>query len=279
MVKKYFIVVTFLLVSCSSYEYAHHHEWHGAFDPTENAAQVYGGYSAGCVDGAVALPDSGAGFTSMNRLGNRYYGHPDLINFIKKLGKTVENKYKRQLLISDLGHARGGPADINSSAHRSHQSGLDVDIWFRHMPSYVKVKQDTYPTSTLKSDKSSISLAGFNSKTAKILKDAASFDEVERILLNPLIKKEMCERYKGASWLNKLRPWWGHHKHFHVRLKCPDGNSYCKKQSPVPESDGCGAQLDWWFSDEAKDFGKEKSDEKRKYPKLPRQCDAVWKSR
>jgi penicillin-insensitive murein endopeptidase len=34
-----------------------------------------------------------------------------------------------------------------------------------------------------------------------------------------------------------------------VRLSCPPG-APCRAQSPPPPGDGCGADLDWWFSAE-----------------------------
>jgi penicillin-insensitive murein endopeptidase len=47
-----------------------------------------------------------------------------------------------------------------------------------------------------------------------------------------------------------VRPWWGHHYHFHVRLACPDDSPGCVDQPPPPGGDGCDATLDWWFTDE-----------------------------
>ena len=33
----------------------------------------------------------------------------------------------------------------------------------------------------------------------------------------------MCENEKGdKSWLKKIRPWYGHDNHYHVRHKCPE---------------------------------------------------------
>jgi penicillin-insensitive murein endopeptidase len=46
-----------------------------------------------------------------------------------------------------------------------------------------------------------------------------------------------------------VRPYWEHDYHFHVRLKCPDDSPTCKHQDPVPAGDGCGKDLDWWFTD------------------------------
>ena len=45
----------------------------------------------------------------------------------------------------------------------------------------------------------------------RLLKRAASYPEVERILVNPGIKKELCDTVTGdRSWLRKIRPFWGH---------------------------------------------------------------------
>ena len=34
------------------------------------------------------------------------------------------------------------------------------------------------------------------------------------------------------AWLEKVRPWWGHDYHFHVRLRCPGDSPECKSQPP-----------------------------------------------
>jgi penicillin-insensitive murein endopeptidase len=48
----------------------------------------------------------------------------------------------------------------------------------------------------------------------------------------------------------KVRPWYGHNDHIHVRLKCPADSPNCRKQPPVPGGDGCSdKELAYWFSD------------------------------
>ena len=42
------------------------------------------------------------------------------------------------------------------------------------------------------------------------------------------------------EWLRKVRPWWGHHDHFHVRLPCPADSPLCEAQAALPQGDGCG---------------------------------------
>src|ERR1700744_870911 len=52
---------------------------------------------------------------------------------------------------------------------------------------------------------------------------------VQRIFVNPAIKKALCRDARGdRSWLSKVRPWWGHDYHFHIRTVCPPGSGDCK---------------------------------------------------
>ena len=50
--------------------------------------------------------------------------------------------------------------------------------------------------------------------------------------------------------MSKVRPWYGHHDHIHVRLSCPADSPNCRKQPPVAGDDGCSEKaLAYWFSD------------------------------
>jgi penicillin-insensitive murein DD-endopeptidase len=73
------------------------------------------------------------------------------------------------------------------------------------------------------------------------------------VLVNAAIKKELCrveDKKRDTGWMAKVRPWYGHHDHIHVRLRCPADSPNCRAQAPVPGGDGCGAkELDYWFSD------------------------------
>ena len=82
-----------------------------------------------------------------------------------------------------------------------------------------------------------------------VVRAAAEDPQVTRIFVNAAIKKEMCnEAGTDRAWLAKVRPWWGHAEHFHVRLACPADSPQCKGQPPVPAGDGCGHALDYWFT-------------------------------
>ena len=110
-----------------------------------------------------------------------------------------------------------------------------------------------------------------------VLQKAVSFDEVDRILVNPLIKRDLCRKYPSATWLTKLRPWWGHDDHWHVRMKCPASDTGCVPTEAIPSGNGCDTTLEWWFTDEAKKKGAQ-NDERyhvKELPKLPEECAAI----
>jgi penicillin-insensitive murein endopeptidase len=85
----------------------------------------------------------------------------------------------------------------------------------------------------------------------EIIKAAAKDPIVERIFVNAAIKKALCrEAGNDRNWLHKVRPYYGHDYHFHVRIKCPADSPDCQPQDPVPADEVCGKDLDHWFTDE-----------------------------
>jgi len=210
--------------------------------PTLHPPRAIGGYSAGCIDGAVALPLVGDGFRVAKPERHRIFGHPLLVGMIRDLGKHLLELHLSPLSVGDLGQARGGPAP---TGHASHQTGLDVDLWF--LPPVHGEAQSMVDRARMQPS------PRFSDAVLRMLMLAASDARVERIFVNPVLKRAVCERTAGQadrSWLHKLRPWWGHDDHFHVRLACPADSPACTPQAPLPPGDGCG-ELTWWFDEKA----------------------------
>jgi len=223
--------------------------WSAIQRPTSGPARSIGAYNAGCVQGAVALPASGPGYEVMHLQRHRYFGHPVLVGFVRRLAARATEAHLPVLLVGDLGQARGGPTPTD---HGSHQSGLDVDVAYTRpieMLQQAIAAEDREglqppPVVDLASGRLT---AAWRPQIADLLELAASDPAVERIFVNAAVKQELCTRLKpGAPWLHKLRPWWKHHDHFHVRLHCPPGSSTCRSQPPVPPGSGCD-DLDWWL--------------------------------
>jgi len=218
-------------------------------------AQSIGAYDAGCLAGAVRLPADGTGYQVMRLSRQRFFGHPALKQFIEGLGEQVAQRQLGTLLIGDLGQPRGGPT---LTGHRSHQTGLDVDIWF--LLSDQAAKRSLTPQeretlgapSVLAGNLDALNKNHWSRSQEQLLQLAAEDPAVDRIFVNPSIKRELCAQYRNQTWLRKIRPWWKHDDHFHVRLKCPNNNPNCIGQTALPAGDGCDASLAWWFSEEAK---------------------------
>ena len=255
-------------------------QWAMVTQPTQTGgnAQSIGSYNAGCISGAVSLPVNGTGYQLMRLSRKRSYGHPDLKHFIEQLGLSVASQHKGTLLIGDLGQPRGGPT---LSGHRSHQTGLDVDIWFllskqaADRTLAIDERETWSAPSVLAGLSDTLDYTQWSTANESILEAAARMPEVDRIFVNPSVKRELCSRYGNHDWLRKIRPWWKHDDHFHVRLRCPNNNPYCQGQEPLPPGDGSDAGLDWWFTDEAKHPAPPKTPPSE-LP-LPALCDSVLK--
>jgi len=232
-----------------------------------------GYYTSGCIKNAVALPADGAGFQVIRLSRKRYYGHADLIEYIQSLAHEVAIHFKRVLLVGDLSMQKGGPLHDD---HNSHQMGLDADVLFWRHPIASKralthaEREKIEPLSLLTPNLAAIDESKWDYMDGEMLKLATSSDKVDRIFVNPVIKKRLCTTYRGEDWLRKIRPWWGHDGHFHVRLRCPVDSPKCEPQPSVALGDGCDADLAWWFTKEAEEERKKPSS---KTPRpLPKEC-------
>ena len=102
--------------------------WQKITQPIGGSAQSIGAFSNGCIVGAEALPLSAPGYQVMRTDQRRYFGHPDLVQFIQRLSNQVHNKGMGTVLIGDMGMPAGGRFN---GGHASHQTGLDVDIFLQ----------------------------------------------------------------------------------------------------------------------------------------------------
>jgi len=213
--------------------------WSRVHGPAAGPAEAIGGYSAGCMRGAVELPSSGRGFVVMRPERGRVFGQPSLVAFLRELGARVLARRVGLLRVGDLGQPRGGPAP---TGHASHQTGLDVDVWYLLDPA----SRAREPSPVVDVARRRLT-SSFSPRIARVLQLVVADARVDRVFVNPVVKRALCDR-AGAdrAWLRKVRPWWAHHEHFHVRLACPSGSPDCEAQAPLPPGDGCD-ELDWWL--------------------------------
>lgn len=219
--------------------------------PAATKPQSIGFYSKGCFSGGVAIATDGPTWQAMRLSRNRRWGHPAMISLIEKFSRDAVQDGWPGLLLGDVSQPRGGPM---LTGHASHQIGLDADIWFTPMPDRRLTPQE-------RENMSAVSLIDPKTRRviekrwtpahARLLKRAASYGEVERILVHPGIKKKLCDTVTGdRTWLRKIRPFWGHDYHFHIRIGCQPGSPDCKRQETVAAGEGCDKSLAWWFTEE-----------------------------
>jgi penicillin-insensitive murein DD-endopeptidase len=222
-----------------------------ATTPAPLETRAIGFYSKGCLSGAQHLAVDGPAWQTMRLSRNRAWGHPNLIATVERLAADARAQDGWPgLLVGDMSQPRGGPM---LTGHASHQIGLDADIWLTPMPNRRLTEQereDLAATSTLAADSLSVNPKVWTAAHVKLLRRAASYPDVERVLVHPAIKKALCEATAtepSRPWLAKVRPYFGHFYHFHVRVGCPAGVSGCQAQAPIPADDGCGKELADWY--------------------------------
>src|SRR3954468_11214190 len=214
------------------------------------SARSIGGYARGCMAGAVALPIDGETWQVMRLSRHRHWGDPNLIAFLERLTRRVPqiNSWPG-LLVGDIAQPRGGPM---ITGHASHQIGLDADVWLTPMPDRRLSRAEREQLSAadmVRPDRLDIDPNVWTPGHTALLRAVSREPEVARIFVNAAIKRALCrEAGSDRGWLTKIRPMFGHNYHFHIRIACPDGDERCSDQEPPAGGDGCGAELDKWFT-------------------------------
>jgi len=209
-------------------------------------SQSFGGYARGCQAGAEQLPETGPTWQAMRLSRNRNWAQPVTVDFVQDLSRFAATQAGWEgLYIGDMSQPRGGPM---LTGHASHQTGLDADIWM--LPpdrlNLTAAERESISSISMRRNAGAYTNDKWTPQHEAILRAAASDPRVARIFVFPGAKVAMCNSATGdRSWLNKIRPWWGHHYHFHVRLNCPDGATGCTNQAPPPAGDGCADAARW----------------------------------
>jgi penicillin-insensitive murein endopeptidase len=217
-----------------------------AASASDQSSLPFGSYSKGCMSGGMQLSETGPTWQAMRLSRNRNWGHPEVIDFIQKLSTFAARQPGWEgLYVGDISQPRGGPM---LTGHRSHQIGLDVDIWM--LPpkrlDLSRAERESLSSISLRRANGAYTNDNYTRQHHEIIKAAAKDPRTARIFVFPGAKVRMCAEETGdRSWLRKVRPWFGHHYHFHVRLSCPKGARNCVNQDPPPEGDGCADAQEW----------------------------------
>ena len=205
-----------------------------------------GSYSRGCQAGAAQLAETGPTWQAMRLSRNRNWAQPVAVDFVQDLSRFAATLPGWEgLYVGDMSQPRGGPM---LTGHASHQSGLDIDIWMLPPQRLNLSREERENISSISMQRANGAYvnSSWSPQHEALLRQAASDPRVARIFVFPGAKVAMCNSATGdRSWLQKVRPWWGHHYHFHVRLNCPSGAAGCVPQEPPPPGDGCADAQTW----------------------------------
>lgn len=244
MRKKYLFL--FMLVMVGSFQ---RNGW--ARTKIVQPCRCFGTYNNGRLIGnCPTLPVRGIGYVLSRVERQRNFGSIRLINYVKSLGRAVQNQIGAAILVGDLSKEGGGPV---SDHHSSHRNGLDVDValvLLKHStPSYAgKISWEPMVKGLQLSHQ-------WTRLHTKLLYLAAQDKRVDRIFVHSVIKAQLCQmKWKDRSWLRVLQPADSesplapnHEDHFHVRLQCPKDSPNCyafekedyRPLRQLPEKEGC----------------------------------------
>ena len=221
----------------------------GTAGPAPGPLHIIGGpATGGCIAGAVSLPPDGPGFQTIHLDRSAFWGAPQTIAHLRLFGREAQAAGLPPLLVEDISRVRGGPMP---GGHVSHQIGLDADVGLdmRLRPALSAAQRNTIELASLvRPDGRGVDPDLWSPRVVQLLRLAAGLPEVDRVLVNPAIKQQLCREVSGdRSWLRLIRPWYGHAAHMHIRFRCPAGQADCVQAAAPPEGDGCDASLQWWF--------------------------------
>jgi penicillin-insensitive murein endopeptidase len=213
---------------------------------SSQSPEAIGSYARGCQAGAVQLAETGPTWQAMRLSRNRNWGQPVLVDYIQDLSRFAATQPGWEgLYVGDMSQPRGGPM---LTGHASHQIGLDADFWMLppNRLNLTAQERENLSSISMRRSRGAFTNDSWTPQHEAVMKAAASDPRVARIFVFPGAKVAMCNSATGdRSWLNKIRPWYGHHYHFHVRLKCPSGDRNCVDQAPPPAGDGCADAQRW----------------------------------
>ena len=225
-----------------------------AFLPVYAAAaqerpRIVGGPGAGCIAGAVELPAQGPGYETIRQSRSSFWGYPTTIATLELLAREAQAAGLGTLYMNDISLPRGGPM---AGLHASHMLGLDADVWLdvRRKPPLTPAQRNAVEVESLVTpDGRAVEPGLWNPGIGRLIRLATGLPGVDRVLVNPAIKRQLCAETAGdRAWLHRVRPYYGHAAHMHIHFRCPPGQTECRDQSPIPPGDGCDATLDWWFA-------------------------------
>jgi penicillin-insensitive murein endopeptidase len=209
------------------------------------ATEAIGYYSDGKLKESESIIERGTLIRKLFMQRQRFFGTSEMQNTISDAADFVRQTYPdaEVLQVGDIANKNGGAC----KEHASHQNGLDVDIVY--LTKNGKLQSQTAPyweEEFVINGK--VSSNFFLERNLTLFKHLILTKPVGRIFVDEAIKKQFCQYAKNNNLLKdpetietlrRIRIEKLHSTHFHLRLKCAEGDYSCKDQAEVPEGTGC----------------------------------------
>jgi len=185
---------------------------------------------AGRLDQAAELPEQGPGYTTFkpNRFGTWQVIHTLTAGIAEVLLRYPDSV---PVVVGDLSAASGG----HLSPHRSHQSGLDIDIGYFHDGNRPVTRFQDATDGTLDAPKTLTLLEGLLRTgwvdlifTDRKVQRALIAEARNRGWSDDLLHAIFAEACDGGCKNAVVRHSKGHGNHLHLRVKCDPAGDACK---------------------------------------------------
>jgi penicillin-insensitive murein endopeptidase len=210
------------------------------------SAQSIGAFANGCIVGAQALPLNATGYQVMRTDQRRYFGHPDLVQFIQRLSNQVHNKGMGTVLIGDMGMPAGGRFN---GGHASHQTGLDVDIFLQLPQTRWSSAQLLKPQALdlVASDGKRVVPSLWSPQISQLIKLAAKI-ATSRVFSSTRRLSSSCAWMPAAIATGCAKSALVPASRAYARPSAlPGGQPGVRRSGATAAGDGCGAELQSWF--------------------------------
>lgn len=209
---------------------------------------VGGGIRSSIVNASL-LPSNIPGLVPVAINRNAHYGSGMLVSFLENVATYLMRQLGLKLYVGDMSLKNGGSYG-RSSNHNTHRNGLDADLAW--------IGSNAPLRSSALNDRGTV-VSGFDYETTwnflklaarqELVQDAQKTTAVSRIFMSPAVKVGFCSWAKQndlfkddfqAELMRLVRPVAGHHKHFHLSLKCSPHYPLCRNLAgPPPAGTGC----------------------------------------
>jgi murein endopeptidase len=206
--------------------------------------RAVGSFTDGRIEKGEVVAKDGRGYHQVYPERDTLWATGMMASLIKRTSEKIASDYPGTIvMLGDISKRGGG----SLGTHASHQSGLDADIPYVGNEGFQSVVDGR---GRIKDSFDYARNWHFFRLVAsqKVLQDGEEITVLNRIFVNPTVKRGLCEWAKqtgllsnslDAEIMRRIRPIEGHANHFHLRLRCSPHYPACRNQIDPDNNSGC----------------------------------------